>query len=170
MTCCCLPKSPPWVEAVYAFILPIMSDPWRIMLVDDMSPIMFLYIMLLDDMSLSPIMLVDICCLMMPESWLMLYMLRRPIIPFLIMLRPIMLRPIMSRSIMLEYICWSIPILFMEDMSRSILYMSRPSSLSEDESMKEAILVLMRSGSTERLILEESALSLRMWKPWSSAM
>merc|ERR1712154_443246 len=69
-------------------------------------------------------------------------MLRRPIITFLIMLRPIMLRPIMSRSIMLEYICWSIPILFMEDMSRSILYMSRPSSLSEDESMKEVILVL----------------------------
>merc|ERR1719443_381454 len=45
------------------------------------------------------------------------------------------------------------------------------SSLREDESMYEVILVWMRSGSTERLNLPAlSASSLMTWKPWLSAM
>merc|ERR1711973_602212 len=89
-----------------------------------------------------------------------------------IMLRFIMSCPIMLRFIMLLYMSWLImlPLTICEDMSL-FMYMLRPiwlflcimllgdiilcisleSSLREDESMYEVILVWMRSGSTERL-------------------
>merc|ERR1712110_190375 len=59
----------------------------------------------------------------------------------------------MSRAIMLD-----------------ILYMSWVSSLREEESIIDVILVWIRSASTERLILAGSALSLMIWKPSLSAM
>merc|ERR1711963_1309651 len=71
---------------------------------------------------------------------------------------------IMSCPIMWLFLC----IMLLGDI---ILYMSLESSLREDESMYEVILVWMRSGSTERLNLPAlSASSLMMWKPWLSAM
>merc|ERR1719259_908922 len=76
---------------------------------------------------------------------------------FLYMLRPIWL------SI--------IPILFMCIMLLGVIIWFLESSLREDESMYEVILVWMRSGSTERLNLPAlSASSLMTWKPWLSAM
>merc|ERR1712240_965739 len=120
-------------------------------------------------------------------SWLILLM----YIMLLDMSRPIMLGFILSCPIMLLYIFWLIMLRFIcEDMSL-FMYMLRPiwlfmcimllgdiilcmsmeSSLREDESMYEVILVWMRSGSTERLILPAlSASSLITWKPWLSAM
>merc|ERR1711942_73016 len=109
-----------------------------------------------------------------------------------IMLRFIMSCPIMLLFIMLLYMSWLIMLrlTICEDMSL-FMYMLRPiwlflcimllgdiilcmsleSSLREDESMYEVILVWMRSGSTERLILPAlSASSLITWKPWLSAM
>merc|ERR1719412_3544912 len=98
----------------------------------------------------------------------------------------------MSCPIMLLYISWLIMLrlAICEDMSLFmyilrpiwlflyimllgdiILYMSLASSLREDESMYEVILVWMRSGSTERLNLPALSASSRMtWKPWLSAM
>merc|ERR1711963_953030 len=89
-----------------------------------------------------------------------------------IMLRFIMSCPIMLRFIMLLYMSWLImlPLTICEDMSL-FMYMSLESSLREDESMYEVILVWMRSGSTERLNLPALSASSRMtWKPWLSAM
>merc|ERR1719300_1266446 len=109
-----------------------------------------------------------------------------------IMLRFIMSCPIMLPFIILLYMSWLIMLrlTICEDMSL-FMYMLRPiwlflciilfgdiilcmsleSSLREDESMYEVILVWMRSGSTERLNLPAlSASSLMTWKPWLSAM
>merc|ERR1719228_2615866 len=143
---------------LYIMLLDIMLRLCMFIMLSDMSwSIMLLYIMLLD-MS-RPIMLRFIMLLDM--SW--------PI-----MLRFIMSCPIMLRFIMLLYTSWLIMLrlTICEDMSL-FMYMLRPiwlflcimllgdiilcmsleSSLREDESMYEVILVWMRSGSTERLIL-----------------
>merc|ERR1719495_2414288 len=105
-----------------------------------------------------------------------------PIKFWFIMLRPIMSWPIMLEELsnMLYMLCWedmsfiwSLCIMLFEDMSRPIrLYMlglTIELSRREEESMMEVILVWMRSGSTERLILSWalllSALSCRMWNP-----
>merc|ERR1719295_1712958 len=114
-------------------------------------PIMLRFIMLFD-MS-WPIMLPFIILLYM--SWLIKLRLTicEDMSLFMYMLRPIWL-----------FLC----IMLLGDI---ILCMSLESSLREDESIYEVILVWMRSGSTERLILPAlSASSLMTWKPWLSAM
>merc|ERR1719357_16156 len=98
---------------------------------------------------------------------------------------PIMLNVDMSRPIKLLALyrlefSWLFLRIMLEDMSRPIWFLPSlcmsSSFLRELESMYEVILVLMRSGSTEvsasRLIYFPvlSAVSLRMWNPWLSAM
>merc|ERR1719495_206841 len=60
---------------------------------------------------------------------------------------------VMSRPIMLD-----------------ILYLSLASSLREEKSITDVMLVWRRSGSVDRFILAGSALSLMTWKPLLSAM
>merc|ERR1719443_2122435 len=79
----------------------------------------------------------------------------------------------MSRPMLWDIWLFLMPILLLYIMLLGdiILYMSLESSLREEESMNEVILVWMRSGSTERLSLPvTSASSLMMWKPWLLAM
>merc|ERR1719391_75543 len=81
---------------------------------------------------------------------------------------------IMSEDLYIEDI-W----LFLDLMASEVMALRLPflSSMSELESMYEVIVVLIWSGSTEgsasasRLIYLPvlSAVSLRMWNPWSSA-
>merc|ERR1719317_1100298 len=133
------------------------------MLVDLSLSIMFLYIMLLDDMS-CPIMLRFI--MLVDMSWFI--MLRLTIWEDITLFMLYMSRP-MLRDIWLFLM--PILLLYIMLLGDIILYMSLESSLREEESMKEVILVWMRSGSTERLsLLVKSASSLMMWKPWLSAM
>merc|ERR1719312_2042761 len=100
-----------------------------------LQPIMFLYIML------PPIMLFFTFSLIM--SW--------PI-----MSEDLSIMPYMLWLDDISFI-WCLCIMLFEDISRPImLYMfgfTLESSLREEESMKEVILVWMSSGSTERLIL-----------------
>merc|ERR1719494_883652 len=122
---------------------------------------MVLYILLFDmscPLMLLFIMLVDI-------SWLI--MLR------LTIWEDMSLFMYMSRPMLRDIWLFLMPILLLYIMLLGdiILYMSLESSLREEESMKEVILVWMRSASTERLSLPvKSASSLMMWKPWLSAM
>merc|ERR1719357_2322434 len=89
-------------------------------------------------------------------------------------------RPIKLLALFMFDVSWLFLCFMLEDMSRPIwLLLIRCmllSFLKDLESMYEVILVLMRSGSTEvsasRLIYFPvlSAVSLRMWNPWLSAM
>merc|ERR1712198_490315 len=131
------------------------------MLLDMTWPIMLRFIMLLD-MS-WPIMLRFImsCPIMLPFI-ILLYM------SWLIMLRLTICEDMSLFMYMLRPIWLFLCIMLLGDI---ILCMSLESSLREDESMYEVILVWMRSGSTERLNLPAlSASSLMTWKPWLSAM
>merc|ERR1719357_2428969 len=97
-------------------------------------------------------------------------------------------RPIMLVAISRSNIPWFIMSedlykediwLFLGPMACEVMSMRLPflSSMSELESMYEVIVVLIRSGSTEGSALASrliylpvlSAVSLRMWNPWSSA-
>merc|ERR1719367_157331 len=146
-----------------------------IMLSDMSWPIMLVYIMLLDmsrPIILRFIMLLDIslpimlwfimsCPIMLPFIML-LY------ISWLIMLRLTICEDMSLFMYMLRPIWLFLSIMLLGDI---ILCMSMESSLREDESMYEVILVWMRSGSTERLSRRAlSASSLMTWKPWLSAM
>merc|ERR1719348_1236886 len=157
---------------LYIMLLDIMLRLFMFIMLSDMSwPIMLLYIMLLD-MS-RPIMFRFIMLLDM--SWpIMLRFIMLLDMSWPIMLRFIMSCPIMLPFIMLLYMSWLIMLrlTICEDMSL-FMYMLRPiwlflcimllgdiilcmsleSSLREDESMYEVILVRIRSGSTERLNL-----------------
>merc|ERR1712045_293053 len=160
-------------------------------MLEDMSRPMFCLIMSRD---ISwPMRLADISCPIMFEYWLIM------VLSLFMFWRLSILEEDMSWPILLRCMCWSIRlrpirsddrymlediwlflIMFMGDMSRpimllDILRMSRLLSLREEESRREVMLVLIRSGltsaSASRLKrLESLSISFKMRNPSLSAM
>merc|ERR1711922_32494 len=122
-----------------------------------------LFIMLLDIMLWLFMLMLGMFWLIMLRFIMLLYM------SWLIMLRLTVCEDMSLFMYMLRPIWLFLCITLLGDII--LLCMSLESSLREDESMYEVILVWMRSGSTERLNLPAlSASSLMTWKPWLSAM
>merc|ERR1711973_730716 len=181
----------PWPIMLVYIVWSIMfiSMLRLIMSVDRPRPIML-------DVMLWPIILVDIPWVITSEDlciegiWLFLALMLDKVMSCPIMLgdmsRPILFGIpwfIMSDVLYKEDIWLFLDLMLDEVISRpimlfGILCMSFPSSMRELESMYKVILVWIRVGSTlgsasaSRLIYLPvlSAVSLRMWKPWLSAI